>query len=1077
MLRDPRFDGRFARMRRPLLVLAAAAMLLLAMSAAAAAAGPVWRLDSTSKTNAPASGTVEYLVQATNVGDADTDGTPFTLVATLPAPAITGASASGSGLSCGPAAGETVITCTSSNVLARGRSLTLLLRANVAPGATGTPTATFEISGGGPADTARTADAVTISSVVPPFGIAAFDAQVVANEDGDAFTQAGGHPYGASTSIEFNADTTPRGIPTLQAAPWPIEPTKTVEVDLPPGFVGNPTLATRCTLADLSNTEVITARPLCAPSSQVGSALVRVSSRLQNNLVPVPVFNLVPPPDVPGRFGFNVFGSVVVLDLTVRSGSDYGVTVVGRNISEGLALLATQLTIWGDPSDTRHDGERACRGEVGPWQTGPTCRSGMPSGAFLRNPTSCTEPGVGLPTTLRVESWDRPGVFDSRTITSHLPPAYPLVPDDWGPPQGPEDCDRVPFNPTLRAAPGVGSKAGGPAAFSFDLEIPQSDDPRVVGQSDLKKAVVTLPQGVRVSPSAAAGLQACSSAQIALRSGSAPTCPEASKIASLTIDTPLLEEQLTGAAYLATPFDNPFDSLIAIYLVAKGPGVVIKLPGEVAVDPRTGQMTTTFDDNPQLPFSRLHLEFKDGPRAPIATPKQCGTYTTHAELTGWNGRTVPYDSSFTLTENARGDPCPSTFAPGWDAGVANPVAGDSAPFSLQLTRGDEDQELSGLTVDMPEGLLGYVSRAVLCAAGDAAGGSCPEGSRIGSVTVGAGAGSNPFYITNGRAYLTGPYKGAPFGLSIVVPAVAGPFDLGDVNVRAALFVDKHDARLRVVSDPFPTILEGIPLDVRDVRVNVDRDGFMVNPTSCAEKSVGGVITSTEGSRANVSSRFQVGECASLGFKPGMAVRVGGRGHTARNRTTPLSTKLVMPKGDANLRFVRVTLPKTINARLTVINDACTRAEFEADLSKCEHARAGVATAVTPLLRDPLKGSVYFVKNGHPLPDLFVALRGQVDFDLVGQITIPGSTRLRTTFAMVPDVPVTSFSLSLFGDEQNGSVGAAANLCAKSSRRQLVELDFIGQNGKVSQVDKHLRVAGCKKQKNAKATRGKGGGRR
>jgi hypothetical protein len=378
--------------------------------------------------------------------------------------------------------------------------------------------------------------------------------------------------------------------------------------------------------------------------------------------------------------------------------------------------------------------------------------------------------------------------------------------------------------------------------------------------------------------------------------------------------------------------------------------------------------------------------------------------------------------------------------------------------------------VKALTVNMPSGLTGYIANVDLCPEAAANVGGCPVGSKVGDVTVGAGAGPNPFFITNGRAYLTGPYKGAPFGVAIDVPAVAGPFNLGLVTVRSALFVDKHDATVRIVSDPLPQVLQGIPLDTRDVRVNVNRPDFFVNPTSCAVKTIGGIVESVEGTRAAVSSRFQAVECRGLPFKPRLTLRVGGRGHTARNRTTPLTATLTMPRGGANLRSARVMLPKAINARLTVIQDACTRAEFEADISKCDHARAGTARAVTPLLREPLSGNAYFVKNGHGIPDLFVALRGQIAFDLIGRITIVRNTFLTNTFDSAPDVPVRSFTLKLFGDPKNGSVGAAANLCSAKSRRQKAELDLVGHNGKVRHVKQALQVAGCPRSKKHKARR-------
>jgi len=332
------------------------------------------------------------------------------------------------------------------------------------------------------------------------------------------------------------------------------------------------------------------------------------------------------------------------------------------------------------------------------------------------------------------------------------------------------------------------------------------------------------------------------------------------------------------------------------------------------------------------------------------------------------------------------------------------------------------------------------------------------------VTVGAGSGPTPFYITDGGLYLTGPYKGAPFGLSVVVPAVAGPFDLGNVVVRQAIFIDKHTAALRVVSDPLPRILQGVTLGVRDVRVAIDKPGFFLNATSCAQKTIAGQIQAVTGQTAAVSNRYQAAECANLAFKPRMVLTVGGKGHLRSGQVTPLTTRITMPKGNANLRYVRVTLPGTLNARLTIIGDACTRAEFETDIAKCAHARAGTATAVTPLLRDPLRGNVYFVKNGHAIPDLFIALRGQVAFDLIGRITIVKNRYLRTTFNSAPDVPIRSFTLRLLGDTKHGSVGLVANLCSAKAKKATAALDYIGQNGRVLQLHQRLAVRGCPKPK-------------
>lgn len=1051
--------------------------LLSVVWASAAQGAQAWKLDSVSNTTAVVGDTLLYDVEARNVGDVAMDpGSPTTFVASLP-DGITAVDAfvsdSGTTTPCtaqngvDPVLGQARIVCTTPLALPVQFSwilrLTVTVNARALAGAT--LMSEFGVSGGG-ATSASTVDPITIR---PPlgFGVDAFDGQVTADPTGDAFTQAGGHPYAISTSIDFNTVATAK---PLQANIWPAEPVKDLFVDLPPGLVGNPTGVAQCALAELAHsTGGTSSQPLCPPTSQVGTTFVHFNGWPGNSVLgPVPVYDVTPPSNVPARFGFNVAGSIVVLDAQVRSGGDYGLTIAAKNIPEGLAIAGTTVTFWGVPSDPSHDIERACPGFDAPAAGGPTCQSGAPPAAFLRNPTSCTDPNVGLVTTLRMDSWYHPGTFVGASFTSHNPIGYPFPRSAWGGDQGPTGCAKVPFDPTLAGTPAAPAKTASPSGFSFDVTLPQSDDPTSIGEADLKQAVVTLPDGLHVSPSAAHGLGACTSQQIALRSDSEPSCPSSSRVGSVTIDTPLLRDPLSGAVYLATPHDNPFDSLLAIYIVAHGPGVVLKLAGHVDPDPLTGQITTTFDDNPQLPFSNLHLEFNGGSGAPLATPRRCGTYSTEAELTSWSGKVVQTRSDFTLSHDGNGAPCPAPhFSPSFTAGTANPTAGRSTAFHLTFSRGDDDENLKAVTVNMPNGLTGKIANVDLCSDDAAKAGSCPEGSRVGRVTVGAGAGPNPFYIETGRAYLTGPYNGAPYGLAIVVPAVAGPFDLGNVTVRSSIFVDKHTAELRVVSDPLPQILQGIPLDVRDVRVSVDKSDFIVNPTSCAKKTISGVLDSTvAGLSAHVSSPFRVGDCASLPFKPRMALSVGAKGHTARGSTIPFSTKVTMPPGNANLRYVRVTLPSTINARLTVINRACTRVQYEA--AKCEAARAGTAVANTPLLRDPLHGNVYFVKNGHPLPDLFIALRGQVSFDLIGRISIPGSTRLSTTFDAVPDVPIKSFSLNLVSGAR-GTVGAATNLCSSRGRNAKAALDFIGQNGRVKQVDQRMTVKGCTKHK---TTRGR-----
>jgi hypothetical protein len=929
---------------------------------------------------------------------------------------------------------------------------------------------------------AACAVAVASMASTPPahaaFGVANFDGQVTTDAAGTPFTQAGGHPYALATQISFN--TVPKVLPVFGSVQWPEEPVKDVIVDAPVGFMGNPTATPKCTMRQLAidpDTDKApdgsqAFGPLCPSASQIG--VVQVEQALPFSLLAgFPLFNMVPPPDVPAEFAFSVGGTIITLDGELRSGSDYGVSINVRNASEAIAIRATRVTLWGVPSDPSHDPERACPGESAPealGDIGPFCATDAPRLPFLRMPTSCPpNPTTGLETKLRTDSWWHPGQFVTASFRSHLPPGLPdgpfpgLPSDQWGPEQGVTGCADVPFDPSFTVTP-ANPASPGASGYAFDLTLPQNDDPDLPGTSDLRKATVTLPAGVRVNPSSAQGLGACSPAQIALKSSAVATCPDSSKIGTLRIDTPLLDKPLEGAVYLATPHDNPSHSLLAVYLVAKGPGLIVKLAGGVAPDAKTGRLSATFDNQPQVPFSNLHLEFFGGDHAPLSNPATCGTYTTRAVLTSWSGKTVVSDSSFTTSHDGKGAPCPGPrFQPSLLAETLTPVAGRYTPLSVTISRSDDDEEIAGVdSIQMPDGLLGKIKGVTLCAGAQARAGSCGAASRIGSVTAAAGNGPEPFPVS-GSVYLGSRYKGAPFSLVFEVPVVAGPFDLGQITVRSALFVDRHNATLRVVTDPLPTILDGIPLQVRLVNVTVDRKQFILNPTSCAVKQVSGAIRSVAGSVAQVGNRFQVGECASLGFHPRMSIRVGGSGHTKKGSSTPLKTVLTMPGGGANLKSVGVRLPLSLNALLPVVNNACTQAEFEA--GHCEQARAGKATAITPLLAHGLRGGVYFVKDpdkpAGSLPNLVVALRGQVDFDLIGRIKIPGGEALATRFTTVPDVPVKKFVLSLVSGSR-GPLGVAENLCSPGARSKTASIVYRGQNGVVLRERQRLHVAGCKK---------------
>ena len=884
--------------------------------------------------------------------------------------------------------------------------------------------------------------------------ITSFDGSV-SNPDGSPATQAGTHPD-ATVGFTFPGKLDSRGdIGT-------VEDPKDITVDLPAGLIGNPQATSQCQESALE-----TGIDGCPIATQVGIVHLSVTwiAAPTANEVFVPLYNMIPPPGVPGEFAFNFAGVLVRLDARVDPSRGNAISLDVRGISSGLGVLGTSATLWGVPNDPSHDALRSTCLDFFNGTSSPTSNGLCPSGAqpvpFLTNPTDCSTGPVT--TTMTATSWQDPNHPTTASFVSHDngTPSRPL---------GPDGCDRLSFSPSLKFS-SMSSTAAGPSGFAVDLAVPQNNNPVGLAESELKKAVVTLPQGVTVSPSAADGLGACSVDQIAVTSSAAPTCPDSSKIGSVHIDTPLLASPLVGSIYLAQP--TP-DQLLKIYLVASADGVTIKLPGTINTpDPNSSQLTATFDNNPQLPFSLLHLEFNGGPRASLNNPPTCGTYTTDAQLTAWSGQVVDSKSSFTINQGANGGPCaPLGFAPSFSAGTVNPSAGKASPLTLTFSRGDGDQALKDIAVNLPQGLLGNISAAVLCPDGAANAGTCTDVSKIGTATIAAGPGSTPLYLTagqngkSGQVYITGPYGGAPFGLSIVVPAIAGPFNLGPnggqpVVVRAAIFVDRHTSALRIVSDPLPTILRGIPLQIRSVNITVDKPGFMFNPTSCSATNIGATIGSAGGASANVGSRFQVGGCSSLPFKPKLTIRAGGKGHLGARASTPLKVVVSMPKGNANLKSAEVTLPSSLNAHLGALQHPCAQADFDRD--KCGPlAKIGTASAVTPVLRDPLRGGVYFVTNPRrgSLPYMEVQLRGQVAIDL--RATIKTNPLVETQFTNIPDVPISRFTLNLVSGKQ-GPVGVRTNLCRSTS---VVTADFKGASGRTLNARPKLTVAGCGKAKPA-----------
>lgn len=879
---------------------------------------------------------------------------------------------------------------------------------------------------------------LAVASSAAAFGVAEFSGQRL-GPDGNQLTQAGAHPDYVTT-LKFPVHTDENGAPAVEGN------VRDVLVDLPPGMVGNPAGIPQCTEQDLGGPEGI--YPVCSASSQVGEVVADGLFGGTMTPLPFPMYNLVPPEGMPARFGFNMFGVRILIDAKLRKDGRYSIAADSTSISQTIALGGIEATFWGVPADPSHDTLRTgieCRFV-------PTCPSDAPRRPFITNATNCED---GARTTrVRTRSWEEPDVWHTASFDE----------DALGNPWAVDGCDELRFDPELSVEP-TSHAPDSPTGLDFELRVPQSDSADELATAHLRDVSVTLPEGMTVSPSSAGGLGACSPAQIDLDTVEVPTCPESSKIGTVTLDTPLIEEDLPGSVYLAKQSDNPFGSLLAMYVavVDESRGIVVKLPGRVSPDPATGRLTVTFDDNPELPFSSLRMNLNSGPRAPLATPPTCGTKTVTADLTSWAGHAKSVSDSFEID-------CPGMagFAPSFSAGAVSPTGGAFSPFVVRIDRQDGEQYLDGVTIDMPKGMLAKLRGVPLCADSEMAAGSCGAGSRVGSATVGAGPGSSPFLLSNQPVYLGGPYKGAPYSLSVAARVIAGPLDLGTVVVRQAIHVDPDDASLTIASDPFPRIVEGVPLRLRSIDVAVDRPGFALNPTSCSEQQVGATLTAFDGSVHRTSSRFQVGDCKSLAFKPRLGLRLVGKGRMRSGGHPTLRATVTQAEGQSNIEHAKVTLPRNLvldsknayDPKLVCDYDAAQKADCPASTI------IGRASLSTPILNRKLAGPVHLVQGIRfgsggarirTLPTLLVKLRGEVAIDLRSNTTVDKSSRLVSTFPNVPDAAVSKFSLQVDGGRKGILVvtenrRGRIDLCS-AKQTALVETD--GHNGK--RADYPVRV--------------------
>jgi hypothetical protein len=925
------------------------------------------------------------------------------------------------------------------------------------------------------------------ASAQAEYDISTFDVEYT-NEDGTPATQAGAHPFAITTQIEV--ENTETGFFTFDAS----GATNDLLIEQVTGFVGDATAMPQCSDLDFL-TRVPTSPSITACPDNTVVGITGTSVLVPLLLIAGPVYNLEPPPGVQARLGFVTQNVPVTLDIGVKASGDYNVFASLRKIPQAVQFVGSVFQLWGDPSSSSHD---MVRGECGLSFPFPVDIDdfndfkhgffGPPGGCpvkplekpFLTAPRACQG---SLATFFKTNSWEKPETWVEGTAFTH---------DDGEPPspQGFTGCGKLSFDPVVSAQP-TSASAESPTGLDFSLDFNQEGLTSIggLGQSEIKDIEVTLPEGVTINPSIGEGLGVCTPADyeresLAVEEGEG--CPNSSKIGSVSAESPLIEQPVQGSLYLAqqgdpaTPeLENPFDSLLATYIVVRSnrERILVKIPLEIEADPKTGQLITTAEDVPQLPFSHLNLHFREGQRAPLTTPPACGKYDTVAKLRPWANpdQILTTTSTFEITGGIDQGPCPPggvpPFHPGFEAGSLNNNAKSFSPFNMRLIRGDGEQDMTKFSSVLPPGVLGKLAGVSKCPDAaiaiakaktgreELASPSCPANSQIGRSLAGAGVGSSLTYVP-GQIYLAGPYKGAPLSVVSVTPAVAGPFDAGTVVVQLGLTLNPVTAEVEVdgaASDPIPHILQGIPLKVRDLRVYVDRPNFILNPTSCDPSSAkatlfGGfldVFSPADDVPVDLSTRYQAANCLNLGFKPNLKLSL--RGGTKRGDHPGLKAVLKARPGDANIAGASVTLPRSAFLDQSHIRTICTRVQYAA--RQCPKGSIyGHAKAITPLLDEPIEGNVYLRSSTNKLPDLVIALKGIVDVDVSSRIDSKNGG-IRNTFDVVPDAPVTSFTLTLQGGKK-GLIVNSRDLC--KGRISRINARFLAHNGKARTLRSQLK---------------------
>jgi hypothetical protein len=1109
----------------------AGTLTVLAFAQPASAAAPYWKLSSRSApTNLPLKGEPlvganddgvkgegMLVVTAVNLGDANVNGTkaPVTITDQVPTGleptfvlGVTGQGVPGQKgaplrLNCPQSFSENRVVCTFEGEAPPFEHLELEIGVQVTTSTPAEPINKVTVTGGDTKEAALEQPVkIRGEGGATPFGVEAYEL-TPENEDGSLDRQAGSHPFQLTTTFDLNQGF---GFYNEFKRPLPQAPAlqRNLEFRIPPGLLGNPQAVAQCSAVDFGVQEENSINA-CPDSTAIGVASVSFNDPILigPQTWSVPVFNLVPAPGEPARFGFEFLHVAVLLDTSVRTGEDYGVTVSVRDAPQTVQVLGAEVTLWGVPGDQRHDNSRGwnCLG-AGHWVEKllpvPECELNEfphPS-PFLVLPTSCATP---LVTGVSGTSWpDAEG--KTQTLTARNEPPWARASQ----PVSLEGCDKLPFNPSIAVKPDT-SSASTPSGMTVEVNMPLKDTTLAsdkLAEGDIRSTRLELPEGVMASAGAADGLATCGTGETgffglpsdtqqvlqgeleAQRFTPAPaSCPDAAKVGTVEVNTPLLPQPLRGSVYLGIQNTNPFASPLVLYIVAteeepirhEGSKVLIKLAGEVALDESTGRLTSRFVNTPQAPFEHLKIHLFDGSRASQSTPPDCGSYNAKADFTAWNeiAPETPDTASagsepgegFQITSGPGGGACPAgalPFSPGLEAGSMNIQAGAFTQFTTTIGRPDGQQALQSITLHLPSGLAAMLASVTPCPASQT---TCGPDSLIGHSTILAGLGPDPVTL-HGQVYLTGPYKGAPFGLLAVTPDQSvGPFHLtGIPEVRSTITVDPNTAAATITSDSIPRIVKGVPSQIKTLNVTVDRSGFQFNPTNCNPLTITGTLAGYEGGATGVSYPFRAGNCASLPFKPKFTASVAGQASKANGTT--FTVRVESGRGQANIAKTFLALPIALPSRLSTIQQACLATTFERNPATCpEGSNIGYAVAHTPVLKKALVGPAYLVSHGNAaFPDVEFILQSEgITIVLDGKTDIKkGITYSR--FETLPDAPVETFETVLPAGPHSALTANVPesehfNLC-KHASELVIPTEITGQNGAVVKQQTKVALTGC-----------------